>query len=62
MGVLGPFIWTIKAYYLKIVLTSRSSLTIIDLAIDQYLITSTVLSILCIVYHAHRDIPQEELL
>ena len=51
LGVLGPYMWTCKYYYLKIALELRCFHTE-DLAVDQYLITSGALSCVFLANHA----------
>mmetsp|Transcript_626 Transcript_626/g.1009 ORF Transcript_626/g.1009 Transcript_626/m.1009 type:complete len:221 (-) Transcript_626:333-995(-) len=61
MGVIGPYLWTVKNYYIKIALTMRRFRSI-DLIIDQYLIVGSILTVLYLAKLTEHEFNQAELL
>ena len=61
MGILGPYLWTVKNYYLKVALTRRKFGSS-DLMIDYHMMAGVVLSILYGMKLADNKFDKEELL
>ena len=61
MGILGPYLWTVKNYYLRVALTMRKFGSS-DLMIDYHMMAGTVLSILYAVKLVDNKFDKDELL